>query len=162
MCLEGECMMDCFDESLKVMDELFGRDTAMSFATVNGEKPNLRVVNAYYKDAAFYITTYTLSNKMKEISANPHVAINHNLFVAHGLGENLGHPLDEGNKDLREELRHVFSSFYDRHVDEQDKNTCILKVELWDALVFAHDFKYFVNFAERTATKEKCVVDVVL
>ncbi|MEA4883582.1 MAG: pyridoxamine 5'-phosphate oxidase family protein [Clostridia bacterium] len=153
--------MGYFDESLQVMNELYGHDTAMTLATVNGEKANLRVVNAYYKSTAFYITTYGLSNKMREIAVNPHVAINHNLFVAHGLGENLGNPLDENNKDLREELRRVFSAFYDKHVDEEDKNTCILKIKLQDALVFAHDFKYFIDFEKRTATKEKCVVDIV-
>jgi hypothetical protein len=115
-------MMDCFDESLRVMNELYGHDTAMPLATVNGGRPNLRVVNAYYKDMSFYITTYSLSSKMKEIAVNPHVAINHNLFVAHGVGENLAHPLSEGNESLREELRHVFSAFYDKHVDERDKN----------------------------------------
>lgn len=153
--------MDCFDEGLRAMDELYGRDTAMPLATVNGRRANLRVVNAYYKDMAFYITTYSLSNKMKEIAVNPYVAINHNLFVAHGVGENIGHPLSEGNESLREELRRVFSAFYDRHVDERDENTCILRIRLQDALVFAHDSKYFIDFEKRTATKEKCVVDIV-
>lgn len=98
---------------------------------------------------------------MKEITVNPHVAINHNLFVAHGVGENIGHPLSEGNESLRKELRRVFSAFCDRHVDERDRNTCILRIRLQDALVFAHDFKYFIDFEKRTATKKKCVVDIV-
>ncbi|QSX06470.1 pyridoxamine 5'-phosphate oxidase family protein [Sedimentibacter sp. zth1] len=153
--------MNFFEESMQVMNELYGHDVAMPLATVNGEKANLRVVNAYYKDKAFYITTYALSNKMKEIKLNPYVAINHNLFVAHGVGENIGNPLDETNKALREELRHAFCAFYDKHVDENDKNTCILKIKLTDALVFAHDFKYFIDFDKEIATRKKCVVDIV-
>ena len=51
--------------------ELYGHDVAMPLATVNDGKANLRVVNSYYKDKAFYITTYALSNKMKEIAINP-------------------------------------------------------------------------------------------
>lgn len=153
--------MDVFREALSVMDELYGKDTAMPLATVNNGKANLRVVNAYYKGRAFYITTHALSNKMREIAANPSVAINHDLFVAHGLGENIGSPLDDKNKELREELRRVFCAFYDKHVNERDKNTCILKIKLTDALLFARDFKYLINFEDQTAIKQNCVIDII-
>lgn len=59
------------------------------------------MINAYYKENAFYITTYSLSNKMKEITKNPNAALNHNLFVAHGIGNNIGNPLEEQNRELR-------------------------------------------------------------
>lgn len=153
-------MRNYFNEAIEIMKELYGKDIAMSLATVNGDKANARVINAYFKQDAFYVTTYALSNKMKEISVNPSVALNHNLFVAHGIGTNIGNPLDESNLDLREELRRVFVAFYDRHVDEQDENTCILKITLSDALVFAHDYKYYVDFRNQIATREDCVVDI--
>lgn len=153
--------MNYFNESLGIMNKLYGHDVAMALATVNDGKANLRTVNAYYKDKSFYVTTYALSNKMKEIEKNPYVAINHNLSVAHGAGENIGNPLDEKNKELRDELRKVFCKFYDRHVNEKDKNTCILKISLKDALVFADDFKYFIDFKNETATREDCIVDIV-
>jgi len=82
--------MNYYNESIMVMKELYGRDVAMSLATVNGDKANVRVINAYYNENIFYITTYGLSNKMKEITINPNVALNHNMFVAHGLGKNIG------------------------------------------------------------------------
>jgi hypothetical protein len=154
-------MNNYFNEAITIMKELYGKDIAMSLATVNGDKANIRVVNAYYKEEAFYITTYALSNKMKEILKNPNVALNYNLFVAHGIGENIGNPLDEPNRGLREELRSVFVAFYYKHVNEQDKNTCILKISLNDALVFAHDFKYFIDFDNQTATRENCIIDIV-
>ena len=154
-------MINYFNEAITVMKELYGKDVPMPLATVNGEKANIRVVNAYYQENAFYITTYALSNKMKEISKNPNVALNHNLFVAHGIGENIGHPLEESNIGLREELKRVFVAFYDKHVNEPDKNTCILKISLSDALVFAHDYKYFIDYQSQTATREDCVIDIV-
>lgn len=143
------------------MKELYGKDTAMSLATVNGDMANIRVINAYYKKEAFYITTYALSNKMREIVGNPNVALNHNLFVAHGIGENIGNPLENSNQELRKELKQVFVAFYEKHVNEQDKNTCILKVSLNDALVFVHDYKYFIDFNNKTATRENCIIDIV-
>jgi hypothetical protein len=153
-------MDNYFKEAEAVINELYGKDMPMTLATVNGDKPNVRVIDAYYKENAFYITSYALSNKMKEISKNPNVALGHNLFVAHGVGINLGHPLDEPNASLREELMRVFFAFYDRHVDENDKHTCILKVVLNDALVFAHDYKYIIDFQHRTASREDHINDI--
>lgn len=153
--------MSVYDEALQIMDELYGKDTAMPLATVKDGKADLRVVNAYYKDKAFYITTYALSNKMKEIALNPSVAVCHNLFIAHGSGRNIGHPRAPQNKELRDELRKVFCAFYDKHVDENDEYTCILKIDLSDALVFTNNFKYSIDFGTMTAAKESCVVDIV-
>lgn len=119
--------MNYYNEALAAMKKLYGKDTAMSLATVNNGNADVRVINAYYEENAFYITTYTLSNKMKEIALNSHVAVCHNLFVAHGNGRNIGHPLAPQNKELRDELRQVFYAFYDKHVNEADENTCILK-----------------------------------
>ena len=82
------------------------------------------------------------------------------VFVAHGIGKNIGNPLEEHNREFREELKQVFFTFYDKHVCEEDPNTCILKVELTDALVFAHDYKYFIDFEHKTATREDFVVDI--
>ena len=153
--------MNYFNEAIMVMKELYGRDVAMPLATVNEDKANIRVINAYYKENAFYIMTYSLSNKIKEITKNPNVALNHNLFVAHGTGKNIGNPLDGKNRELREELKQVFCAFYDKHVCEEDTNTCILKINLTDSLVFAHDYKYFIDFKHKTATREECVIDIV-
>ncbi|MBU3143764.1 hypothetical protein [Clostridium sp. CF012] len=98
---------------------------------------------------------------MKEIMKNPNVALNHNLFIAHGIGENIGNPLEEQNRELKEELKKIFCTFYHKHVYEEDTNTCILKITLTDSLVFAHDYKYFVDFKQKTATREECVIDIV-
>jgi len=157
---DGGNVMNYFNESIDIMNGLYGHDVVMPLATVNDGKANLRQVNAYYKDKAFYITTYALSNKMIEIAINPYVAINNNLFVAHGLGENIGNPLNENNKELREELRQVFCAFYPKHVNEKDKNTCILKIELDDAIVFDHDYKYVIDFKNEVSTREECVIDI--
>jgi general stress protein 26 len=154
--------MDVFGEAIQVMAEQFGHDVAVSLATVSGGRPNVRVVNAYFAEDAFYITTYGLSNKMKEIAANPHVAICHNLFVGHGTGANLGSPVAERNSALREVLREVFCAFYEWHVNEADPSTCILKVTLSDAAVFTQDAKYLVDFDSHTANKQPFVNDIIL
>jgi general stress protein 26 len=130
----------------------------MPLATINGDRPNLRMVNAYFKDGSFFVATHGSYNKMKEIAKNPHVALVHNMFVAYGIGKNIGHPLDQENKSLREELRQVFSTFYEGHVHEDDKDTCFLKITLTDAVVYANDYRYSINFENNWAKKEKFIL----
>lgn len=153
--------MDIFSEAMAIMDEQFGHDVVMSLATVSGTRANVRTVNAYYRDGAFYVTTYGLSSKMQEIAENPSVALCHGLFVAHGSGTNLGNPLEPKNGALREELRQVFHTFYDRHVNESDPHTCILRVDLTDAVVFTENAKYAIAFSGKTAEKTPFVNDIV-
>lgn len=46
--------------------------------------PFVHYVNAYYEDSAFYIITYALSNKIKQMENNSTVAIAGEWFTAHG------------------------------------------------------------------------------
>ncbi|GHV07991.1 hypothetical protein FACS189485_18970 [Spirochaetia bacterium] len=155
-------MNNFFEEAVDAMKELYGKDVLMSLATVNEDKVNIRTIDAYFKDDSFYGVTYALSNKIKEIKKNQNIALNNNLFVAHGTGKNIGHPLKKQNLELREELRKEFSVWYDKHNNESDKNMCFLKMMLKDALVFANNYKYKIDFENKRATREKFIVDIVV
>ncbi|HPJ81805.1 MAG TPA: hypothetical protein PL103_06260 [Saccharofermentans sp.] len=48
-----------------LLKERFGQDSLISLATLDGNKPAVRTIDAIYYDGAFYGVTYTLSNKMK-------------------------------------------------------------------------------------------------
>lgn len=135
------------DEVRKIMDEHFGQDNLIALGTVFEGIPYVRAVNAYYEDGAFYIVTYALSNKMQHIKENPVVAICGDWFAAHGRGINLGHVLAEENAKIMSKLRIAFAEWYDNgHTNEEDPNTCILKVELTDAVLFNHGTKYELEF----------------
>ena len=49
------------------MKERFGKDSIIGLATTVDNIPYVRNVDAYYEDGAFYVLTYGLSNKMKQI-----------------------------------------------------------------------------------------------
>ena len=149
-------------EAVKAMEGLYGKDVPMSLATSEGEKPNVRVVDVYFENGAFYTVTYRKSNKMREIALNPHVALNHLLFVARGTAADIGHPLAKGNEALRETLMGVFEKFYSRHVDEHDPDTCILKITPAWALVFTDDSKYIADFITQTASRQPFVNDILV
>ena len=153
--------VDYFDEAVHVMEDLYGKDVPMPIATIKDDAPNIRVIDMYFAHERFYATSYALSNKVKEIEKNPNIAINHNLFVAHGTAKNIGNPLKKDNLPIREELKQAFCSFYEKHINEEDENTCILEINLKDAILFANDYKYCINFEKKYATREDFVVDIV-
>ena len=134
-------------QALSVMDERFGNDTLISVATIDDDRPAVRIVNSYYENGSFYTVTYALSNKMKQINLNPTISICGEWFTAHGIGENLGHVCDEKNSEIMSKLRAVFAEWYDNgHTDENDPNTCILRIRLTDGVLFSNGTRYDIDF----------------
>ena len=130
-------------EAEKIMVERFGRDTIIALSTVKNDMPYVRYVNAYYENKAFYIITYALSNKMKQIENNSAVAIAGDWFTAHGKGVNLGYFGKEENVAITDKLRKVFAEWIDNgHNNFNDENTIILCVELTDGLLLSHGTRY--------------------
>jgi general stress protein 26 len=146
-------MMYMNPQALTILTERFGHDNTISLATIDGSRPAVRTVNSYYEDGAFYVVTYALSGKMKQLALNPSAAISGEWFTAHGIGENIGHPRDEKNAELMSKLRAVFAEWYNNgHTDESDPNTCILRVRLTDAVLFSNGTKYELDFTEGSYT----------
>ena len=134
-------------ESKKIMNERFGKDNIIALATVDADMPYVRNVNAFYEDGVFYIITYALSNKMKQIAKNPTVAIAGDWFTAHGKGINLGYFGKPENKDIAEKLKKAFHTWIDNgHNNFDDENTCILCIQLTDGVLFSHGTRYDIDF----------------
>mgnify|MGYP000282992257 FL=1 len=130
-------------EAEKIMVERFGKDTVIALATEEHGVPYVRNVNAYYEGGSFYIITYALSNKMKQIEKNPNVAIAGDWFTAHGKGINLGYFGKKENCPIAEKLKTVFAEWIDNgHNNFGDENTIILCVELTDGLLLSHGTRY--------------------
>jgi general stress protein 26 len=141
-----------YEEAIQILVERFGRDTLLSLATMDGIHPNVRIVNSYYEEGSFYIVTYALSNKMKQIKNAPDVAVCGEWFTAHGIGENIGYVRAENNTTLMKKLREVFATWYNNgHVDENDPNTCILRIRLTDGILFNQGTKYEIDFINSRA-----------
>ena len=129
------------------MDERFGHDNLIALATLDGDSPAVRTVNAYYEGGCFYTVTYALSGKMQQINKNPTVAICGEWFTARGIGESMWHILLKANTDMADKLRTVFAEWYDNgHTNEADPNTCLLKIKLTDGVLFSDGTRYEINF----------------
>lgn len=134
------------EEIQQIMVARFGHDTEIALATVEDQLPSVRTVNAYYEDGAFYIITHALSNKMKQISSNPKVAVCGEWFAAHGIGENMGSILAEKNKKITKKLFIVFSEWIENgHTNLKDVNTVILRIDLTDGILYANGTKYEIS-----------------
>ena len=131
----------------RIMKDRFGKDSLIALATVSEGRPCVRTVNSYYENGSFYIVTYALSDKMKQIEICPDAAICGDWFTAKGTGENLGHVLSEDNLPLIQRLREVFAEWYSGgHVDESDPNTCILRIRLTEGVLFSNGTRYEIDF----------------
>lgn len=133
----------------EIMNARFRHDALIALATTDDGIPWVRTVDGYYEDGAFYVISYTLSNKMQQIKKNPTVAVCGEWFTAHGVGENMGYILDKRNEALASKLRTAFRAWYDNgHIDESDPNTCILCIHLTDGILLSDGEKYVIDFRE--------------
>lgn len=134
-------------EEKQLMVERFGMDNVIALATMADGVPHVRYVNAYYEDGAFYVITYALSNKMRQIEKNPGVAIAGDWFTAHGKGVNLGWFGKSENSGIAGKLRKAFEAWIDNgHNNFEDENTCILCIKLMDGVLFHHGKRYDLDF----------------
>ena len=145
--------MNNYENAMSLMIERFSKDNLIAIATTDGERLYNRIINAYYEDGAFYVTTYALSNKIKQIELNPEVAVCAvNWFSGHGNGRNLGWVLDPQNAEIRLKLREAFV-WYDDANNEQDQNCCILEIRLTDGMLIKdhNAVRYQIDFTNKSA-----------
>ena len=137
-------------EAEEILIERFGKDNIIALATTIGNTPYVRNVNAFYSEGAFYVLTYGLSNKMKQIEANPIVALAGDWFTAHGKGVDLGYFGKPENEHIAKKMREVFSEWIDNgHNNFSDVNTCILRIDLVDGLLLLHGTRYEIDFSKK-------------
>ncbi|MGN0607934.1 MAG: pyridoxamine 5'-phosphate oxidase family protein [Oscillospiraceae bacterium] len=135
-------------EAEKIMEERFGRDSIIALATAANNIPYVRNVNAYYEDGSFYVLTYGLSAKMKQLRENPVAAISGEWFSAHGKAVDMGYFGKEENKAVAEKMRTVFAEWIDNgHNDFNDENVIILRIVLTDGVLFSHGTRYDLDFS---------------
>jgi len=145
--------MNNYEKAMGIMTERFGKDILIAVATTDGERMYNRIVDAYYENGSFYISSHGLSNKMKQVESNPEVAICAvDWFSGHGSGRNLGWILDPKNAELRVKLREAFVWFDDAN-DENDKNCCILEIRLTEGMLIKdhHAVRYKIDFENKSA-----------
>ncbi len=127
----------------KIMVERFGKDSILALATVEDGMPHVRSVNAYYENGSFYVITYALSGKMRQIGKNPAVALAGDWYTAQGAGESLGWVGAPENAAITAKLRQVFASWIDNgHTNFGDVNTIILRIRVTSAVLFDHGRRY--------------------
>ncbi|MBQ7230838.1 MAG: pyridoxamine 5'-phosphate oxidase family protein [Oscillospiraceae bacterium] len=130
-----------------ILLERFGKDSIIALATAIDNIPYVRSVNSFYENGAFYVLTHGLSNKMKQIEENPTVALSGEWFTAQGKGVHLGYFGKADNARIAEKMRDVFSAWIDNgHNDFDDINTCILRIELTNGILFSNGKRYEIDF----------------
>ena len=145
--------MNTFEKSLKTLKELFGKDYQFALATSKDNIPSVRIVDTFYDDGSFYIVTYGKSQKTIEVESNCNVSLCNELYRFSGKAYNIGHPLKEENKEIRDELIKAFKPWYFAHNDEADENMCYVKVELETGFIYKDGIGYKLDFKSKEASE---------
>lgn len=155
--------MNEFECAVKIMKDLFSRDYQFALATSSDNVPSLRFVDTYFDGESFYIVTYALSQKVKDISKNPNVSLcARKMHSFSGKAYNIGHPLDEKNSEIREKLIKVFEPWYFAHNNEQDENMCYVRIEPTSGFFHKDGKGYKVDFSKRSVESFPFKFDIVL
>lgn len=67
--------MTDYENSIRAMIDLFGRDYQFALSTDKNNIPSSRYVDTYFDGESFYVVTYGLSKKAAEIADNPNVSL---------------------------------------------------------------------------------------
>ena len=157
--------MSKYENAMKLMEERCGngKDNVIAIATIaltpnaaGNPRPAVRMVDAYYEDGMFYVSTDAQKSKTLEIEKNNEVAIGGlDWFAAQGTAENLGWVKDEKNAEIRAKMKKFFG-WFDAHGDEDNPNSIVLRIILTDGTITDNDKKYGewqykVDFVNKTA-----------
>ena len=136
--------MNQYDEAMCNLEEKFGKkDVLLSLSTISllpdkegTPVPAARLVDAFYEDGCFYTVSNATSNKMLQIEKNSNVAICFIVenFTSDGIGENLGWVCEEKNVSIMTKVRPIFADWYYDANNDEDLNTCLLRVRLTHGL----------------------------
>lgn len=143
--------MNKYENAMKLMEEYCGngKDNLIALATialspnaVGNPRPAVRMVDAYYEDGVFYVSTDANKNKMLEIGKNNEISIcGLDLFVAQGTAENLGWVKDERNAEIRAKMKKIFT-WFDAHGGEDNPDSIVLRITLTEGTITDNDKKY--------------------
>lgn len=134
-------------ETQAILTERFGKDSIIALATSVDNTPHVRNVDAFYENGAFYVLTHGLSGKMQQIAQNPAVAISGEWFTARGSGVNLGYFGNPENSYIADKMKQIFSAWINNgHNNFEDKNTCILRIDLTSGVLFSNGTRYEIDF----------------
>ena len=154
--------MTTYEKSLKVLEEIFAKDYQFALATSNDNIPSVRFVDTFYDNGAFYIVSYSKSQKVKEIEKNSEISMCNKLYRFSGTACNIGHPLSEENHEIREKLIKVFEPWYFAHNNENDENMCYVKIELKQGFFYKDGTGYKVDFENRKTEEFPFTFDIAI
>lgn len=143
--------MTNYEKAMKLMDEFCGngKDNLIALATIaltkgaeGNPRPSVRMVDAYYEDGVFYVSTSASKNKMLEIEKNNEVSVcGLDWFTAFGKAENLGWVKDEKNAEIRAKMKKYFE-WFDAHGDEDNPDSIVLRITLTEGVITDNEQKY--------------------
>ena len=132
-------------KDIEMLNERFGKDTLLSLATIDGSRPTVRIVNAYFEDGSFYTIVDAKSEKLKQIKQNGLVGVcSNDYFSAHGIAVNLGQFCNDEENELARKIKNIYSAWWEDEFRNIEK--AVLQIKLTDAVFFDFQTRYVMDF----------------
>lgn len=161
--------MNNFDKAIKILEERCGngkdqiKEEVIALATISlspnatgNPRPAARMVCAYYKDGAFYVSTGAHKNKTLQIEKNNEVSVcGFEWYSFHGVADNLGWVKDPKNAEVRAKFKKVFG-WFDEVGGEDNPDSIVLRITLTEGTIIDNaekygEQKYEIDFINKTA-----------
>jgi len=143
--------MNKYEKAMNLMEDFCGngKDNLIALATIalntnttGNPRPTVRMVDAYYEDGVFYVSTDANKNKTLEIQKNNEISIcGLDLFTAQGIAENLGWVKDQRNAEIRTKMKQIFT-WFNAHGDEDNPDSIVLRITLTEGTITDNEQKY--------------------
>ncbi|MDR0273603.1 MAG: pyridoxamine 5'-phosphate oxidase family protein [Clostridiales bacterium] len=154
--------MNKYETAMKILEDCHGsgKDNLIALATMtlpDGEgktRSTVRMVDAYYEDGAFYVSTYAKGNKARQIERNDEVSVaSTDWFTGQGKAVNLGWVKDEKNADILAKMKKNFAGWFNDHGNEDSPDSIAIKITLTNGVVIKDHGaeRYEVDFINKEA-----------
>lgn len=120
----------------------FGQPALIALATEENGAPFVRNVTACYKEGAFYLLTQARSAKVRQMAANPAVALAGQWFSAQGRAVDLGDWRAAENRPMAEKLAAALSGWLREERGAGGETLLLFRIDLTAGQVTAEGVHY--------------------
>ncbi len=137
-----------YERMFRILVKEFGKQRKMYLAMSSCGVPLVKIVTTYYLKGSFYLVTHESSKITEQITKNDKVSICPSASFHKFSGEavNIGHPLKDGNREIRDLLTETMSDWYFSSHDESDPKMCLIQIKINTAFTYANKIGYNYDF----------------
>lgn len=146
-------MNDELRKAEKILVREFSKDRKMYLATSVNNIPKVQIASIYYMDQCFYLVAKESSELVQNLTRNINVSLcsTSSFHKFQGTADIIGHPQEEKYASTRNMLSKNAENWYEKHVDESDLDTRLIRINIGTGFSYNKKFGYNIDFSKGEA-----------